>query len=157
MCVKTIIDSSVAAEVWKEDTPRFALLRAWVARGDGLVIYATGGKFEKEMLRIGPTPRLAEWRRRGRLLRVPADAIAGAEREISESAIESDDPHLLAVAAAGGARVLCAADGALEADFRNRAVLPALPDGPRRTFPHRAKRANQKKFLDRRKCPGPCS
>lgn len=155
--MKTIVDSSVAAEVWKGDTARFALFRAWVARGDGLVLYATGGKFEAEMRRIGPTPGWAEWRRRGRLLRVLADAVAAAEGEISESAVESDDSHLLAVAVAVGARMLCADDAALRADFANRAALPALPDGPRRTFPHRAARAKQKKFLDRRKCPGPCS
>lgn len=157
MCVKTIIDSSVAAEVWKEDTAPFAPFRAWVARGDGPVIYTTGGKFGKEMRRIGPTPRMAEWRRRSLLRRVPEDAVAAAERGISESALRSDDPQVLALAAAGGARVLCANDTALEVDFRNRAVLPDAPGGPRRTFPHGAKRAQRKKFLDRRKCPGPCS
>lgn len=77
------------------------------------MIFATGRKFEAELRRIGPTPRLAEWRRRGRLLRVSADAVAATEGEISESAVESDDSHLLAVAVAGGARVLCAADAAL--------------------------------------------
>lgn len=158
MCVPIIIDASVGSEVWDKDTARFALLRAWVTRGDGLVISTPESDFAREMkkIRLPAAARYREWRRVGRLRLVPASAVEEAARRLDRRKMKSDDPHVLALASAAGVRVLCARDPALEIDFKNTAVLPRPPQGARRTFPHRGDRAVQKKFLDRRKCPGGC-
>lgn len=158
MCVPVIIDASVGSEVWDKDTARFALLRAWVARGDGLVVSTSEGDFAREMrkIRLPAAARYREWRRKGRLRLVRPSAVAEAARGLDRRRMESDDPHVLALAAAAGVRVLCARDSALESDFKNTAILPHTPQGPRRTFPREGGRAAQKKFLDLRKCPGGC-
>jgi hypothetical protein len=133
MCI--IIDNNVASLVLINPDPAYqpvydALFTSRTAR----VIH--GGKLTDE---YGPNVKA-----RLRLL----DQIGGV-RVLAEAAVQakaaafaasglcsSDDPHVLAVAAISGARLLCSDDEPLTADFKNRAIL----DRPRGKVCHSSKK-----------------
>lgn len=100
-----------------------APIRRWIDRGHGRIVYSTGGTFAREI--TGRTrDRLAVYVRAGRAQLVPADRFADDERALREDAdLRSDDPHVLALARATGARVLYTGDAALMADFKNRKFI----------------------------------
>ncbi len=54
-----------------------------------------------------------------------ADASVDAEEALVKTtlALESDDPHIIAIARVSGARLLCSRDQALHADFCNPGIL----------------------------------
>ena len=59
-----------------------------------------------------------------RVRQVASDALAPHLDELASKACKSNDKHVLALAAASGARLLYTNDRALMNDFRNGAILP---------------------------------
>ncbi len=98
---------------------------------------------------------VSRFRQSNRMKIVVAAEVENRRADIAASPTKSNDSHLLALALAGGAEVLCADDADLETDFTNKEVLPRLPGRDRAIYPWEAPQA-QKKFLDRRRCPRRC-
>ena len=102
-------------------------IRTWLDSGRGMVVYATEGGFREEIAHSAKS-RLAEFVRAGRAIHIPVDRFADDERELRESdLLRSNDPHVLALARASGARLLYTGDTDLTADFKDKRLI----DNPR--------------------------
>lgn len=100
-------------------------IHAWLMRGRGVVVYSTGGAFARELGRRA-RERLTQYVRAGMATLVLSDRFDDDERSL-RGRIRSDDPHVLALARASGARLLYTTDGDLMDDFKDNRFI----DGPR--------------------------
>lgn len=162
MCVRTIIDAC-AFRHFLEVTPRTAghQLRCWILRGDGLVVYCGDTRYgdelkaNKDVLKI-----MGDWEQRGLSVRIDAELVRTEEKRIPAKPIRrSDDPHVLALAAASGATVLFSCDFRLQDDFANSRVIPKVGNRRRRSLPLRINEPKdttnarrRRRFLDYRRC-----
>lgn len=106
-------------------------------RADGIIIY--GGRLASELARTPHALRvLAELSRSGRAKLEEEKLVQEKEEEVAASGCcRSDDPHIIALARASGARVLFTEDRDLMRDFQNLELL--RPKGKiYRTARHRA-------------------
>ena len=98
-------------------------IHKWLDRGAGSLVYSTGGKF-KEEIQGRYKDKLAEYARAGRAKLVPEGRFADDERSLeARPDLRSDDPHVLALARAAGARLLYTGDSKLISDFKNKKFI----------------------------------
>ena len=115
-------------------------IRKWLDRpsGAGTLVYSTGGKFAGE-LGSKARQKLVVHARAGKARLIPADRFADDEGALKAGGqLRSDDPHVLALARASGARILYTGDKALIADFKD----PSLIHEPRGKIYSSAANAN---------------
>ena len=113
-------------------------IRKWLDGGAGSIVYSTGGKFAQE-IRGRVKARLADYVRAGRAKLIPESWFADDERKLKNRAdLRSDDPHVLALARAAGARLLYTADGDLISDFKDKNFIDR-PRGKVYSGAHNAK------------------
>jgi len=123
LCV--IVDASVAGLVFavphKAD---YVPLWDWLEKKDGKLVY--GGRVTDELGRLSNVRRrLAEMKRSGRALECSRQEVDNQEKAIRKLRLcRSNDSHVIALARVSGARVLCADDRDLEADFKNLQLVP---------------------------------
>lgn len=96
-------------------------IHAWLRRGKGVVVYSTGRAFAKELGRRA-RDRLAQYVRAGMAVRVSEERFREDLRFL-RTRIRSDDPHVLALARASGARILYTADRRLMDDFKDKRFI----------------------------------
>jgi predicted nucleic acid-binding protein len=123
MCL--IIDANLASRVFARPCEAdFSPIWDWIENRDGKLVF--GGKLAQELGRVRQVARrLIELSRAGRALRVSSEEIDQEERRVlAMEGRKSDDPHVLALARACGARVLCTLDEDLQADFKNLNLVP---------------------------------
>ena len=172
MCVRTIVDTNLLAEVTGRDpSGSFGSLRRWIVRGDGRILYTDEAGFRQEMDRAGESWRqlLFRYRQNDRMELADASEVEDAKQKlasISRKSGENDLP-LLALAAAAEVEVLCTDDQALKADFKSTEVLQPLPRRARAVYPlpprqNRDRPASenmsqaQRRFLNNRRCRDRC-
>ena len=95
----------------------------WIISGRVRLI--VGGKLLKELDR---RENFQEWWRQAQLaglvVRVDDEAVQQeTNRLVEENACDSDDPHVIALAIVGGARLLYTNDQELTRDFKNRQLI----------------------------------
>jgi hypothetical protein len=126
MC-RLIVDVNVATRVLvASNDPQFDSLHRSLfgtRRPNPVLVY--GGHLTVEYRRNNTLTRiLRELDRAGRAEAasdIDVDAEAGRLRD--GGTLNSDDPHILALARVSGARLLCSEDKALRGDFKNKAIL----------------------------------
>lgn len=96
-------------------------IHAWLRRGKGVVVYSTGRTFAKGLGRRA-RDRLAQYVRAGMAVRVSEEGFREDARFL-RTRIRSDDPHVLALARASGARILYTADRRLMDDFKDKRFI----------------------------------
>lgn len=103
--------SEAAAPIW-----------AWL-RKDGVLVY--GGRLAAELGKLAEARRLLlRLYQSGQAVLMDSKLIEQAEAEVlGFEGLESDDPHVLALARVSGARVVYTEDAALIRDFTNPRVL----------------------------------
>ena len=122
MCA--ILDANVAAEVFGADKPPAGKgFFDWISTGGGRLV--VGGRLRVELQRSSDGFR--KWTdqavRYGRI-RIKNDGDVNARTaELAESALRSDDPHVIALAQVSGARLLYSNDGKLQRDFKDRDLI----------------------------------
>ena len=150
MCTAVIIDANVFGS-FRQD--RFSVLRRWIDRGDGRVVYSTEGQYADELQRDGGmTEWLNERRSSGIAEVVPAASIIEAAEELGNRMIRSNDRHVLELAQASGASVLASDDRDLQTDFRNVQVLAQVGRRSRAVYPSKQARKRQRDFVSVRRC-----
>ena len=128
-----------------------APIHDWLERGWGSVIYSTGGQYGTELSRSPNLKRkLEDYARQGRARLIPPEEFASDERALARRGdLKSNDPHVLALARASGARLLYTRDDDLMIDFKNKALI----DDPRGKV---YRRASHRRLLTRSTCrPSP--
>lgn len=165
MCVRVIVDASAVGH-FQEATSRSAgdQIRHWISRGDGLVVYSPDNtKYAREIGKRSKAMALfRDYRQRGLALEIDSSPIRAALDQIPGAPVRrSDDPHVLALAAASNATVLFSCDGPLRTDFANHQVIPKVGGHHRRSVPDvlidspkdTSHATRRRKFLEARKCP----
>ena len=121
-----------------------APIHDWLMKKGGRIIYSTGGKFAKEISRRA-RERLTAYVRSGMAIQVDAQKFRRDESSLAPD-VRSDDPHVLALARASGARLLYTDDAALMDDFTDKRFI----DGPRGKVYKYA--AHAKRLLTKKMC-----
>lgn len=165
MCVRTIIDASAFRHFCEESRNTAGhQLRQWITNGDGLVVYTEDVKYGEELKKYEAARRLLnDFRQAGRAERLTAAQIQAARDRIPDRPTRrSDDPHVLALAAAGHATVLFSCDPDLQTDFSNHKVLPNVGHQTRRSVPLKIGEPHdttdaprRKQFFGTRRCAAP--
>jgi predicted nucleic acid-binding protein len=122
LCV--IVDASVAGQVFSNPHKAdFQPLWRWLEEKGGKLVY--GGYLVEELSRTSATRMLSELKRSGRALVCSSKKIDQAEKDVRKLKLcRSNDLHIIALARASGARVLCTNDHKLEDDFKNLKIVP---------------------------------
>ena len=167
MCVRTIVDASAFRHVC-ESTRNSAgdQLRRWINRGDGVVVYSPEHTQYADELNKYTEVRelLLDYNQRGLALHIDATLIQKELDGIPGRPVrQSNDPHILALAAASRATVLFSCDGELRHDFANHQVLSNVGQHKRRSVPDlreelpadTAAATPRRKFLANRRCSSP--
>ena len=159
MCVRTLLDASAFGHFCVTSAKTAGhQFRCWITRGDGVVIYSADASYGAELAQARKIQALlSDFRQRGLAIRIDPERVETERRHIPpRPARRSNDPHVLAVAAAGDATVLFSCDGDLRDDFCE--LLPKVGRQERSSFPLRVDQpqdttdANRRrKFLEKRK------
>jgi len=126
MCA--ILDANASWEVFGDDgTEAVRKFFDWLNSGRGVLV--VGGKLWEE---LGQNTNMQEWARQailsGRINVKDNRQVSMQAAHVSQSgSVESNDPHMLALAQVGGARLLYSNDEALQRDFKKKALI----DNPR--------------------------
>ena len=94
----------------------------WLDRRNGKIAYASTKKFEEEWEKGGGIQLRRELQRRDKLKEIPAQDVQEKAKEL-EGKIESDDPHIIALAIIANVKVLVSNDRTLHEDFKNRNLV----------------------------------
>lgn len=122
MCV--IVDANVAGEVFGEGgSPAGQQFFDWLNSGRGQLV--VGGRLLEE---LEGSRNFTAWAKEatlaGRIRSLSKEETEARIRQLEHSARHvSDDPHVLAVAQLGGARLLFTNDESLEQDFKNKLLI----------------------------------
>lgn len=131
MC--SIVDASVVGQLWDHGTSDAGkyFRRSIEERPDCRLV--VGGKLRDELIDAGAIEWLVQLRLKGKLVSISDTVIKELTAELCQvlqgtsSAYISDDPHVIALARASGARLLFSNDKKLQQDFGNKALI----SGPR--------------------------
>ena len=121
-----------------------APIHDWLETKGGKIVYSTGGKFAAEIGRRA-RDRLGIYARSGKAILVDAGRLQADESRLAPR-IESNDPHMLALALASQARLLYTDDADLIKDFKNKRFI----DNPRGKVYRRGRQA--KTLLTKSSC-----
>ena len=138
MCVRTIIDASAFRHLCEKlRNTAGHQLRQWITNGDGLVVYTEDLEYGEELKRSNDAyALLLDYRQRGLAERFTAAQIQAGHEHIPDRPIrQSNDPHVLALAAASQATVLFSCDSDLRRDFADHKVLLNVGTQTRRSVP----------------------
>jgi hypothetical protein len=121
-----IIDANYAPKVFRDVCCEDAVpIKRWLFEPSKNGKLALGGLVTRELEASGINRRtLGELGRAGRTVVIPdRDVEVETARIRRNIALQSDDPHIIALARLSGARTLCSLDTALGKDFTNPRVL----------------------------------
>lgn len=121
MCV--IVDADVAHLVFLPNTQQdFELIYNDLYSPRGITQVVFGGKNGRELANcVGEQLRVLE--QAGKARKVDDNEIDKQEIVFGASSLESNDPHVLALATVSGVRLLCTHDKALMRDFKNKSLI----------------------------------
>ncbi len=124
MCA--IIDANVLGDVFgPKPTQAGKEFLDWITdpKGSGRLI--CGGELQKELM--GSSEGFREWARvalnTGKMKNINEGKVRTKMAQIRKGSIRSNDPHILALALASGARLLYSNDTDLRADFQNKKLI----------------------------------
>jgi PIN domain len=118
MCI--IIDANQATNFFQTPPKSdFEPIWEWVTKKDGCIVF--GGKLSEELTIIGSASRLLRvLYEAGKAIKIDNSLIDKEETIIKRLKIcKSNDTHVIALARASGARIICTGDCNLEYDFKN--------------------------------------
>ena len=157
MCTVTIIDTNV---LWKiapasnKEQRRDIELCSWISQGHATLVYSRRGKYFRE---ISHSPRIGrlfnEYRRAQRAKLITESKLKIAEEKLRNTSIRSNDKHILELALASDALLLCSNDKKLKVDFVDHNLIPKVGGKSRVVYPIDESPETRKSFLQERRCP----
>ena len=94
----------------------------WLERKNGKIVYAYTEQFNKEWDAGGGYQLRRDLQRRDKFKEISAQKVQEKADEL-EDRIESDDPHIIALAIIAEVKVLVSNDRRLHEDFKNRSLV----------------------------------
>ena len=94
-------------------------IHKWLEKQNGKLVYSDYEPIQRELNRL-PNNNLREYYRAGKALFISGKKVKEKVREIKNKyQLKSDDSHILGLAKAANAKVLCTKDKSLHQDFKN--------------------------------------
>ncbi len=150
MCIRAIIDANLFGDL---QAAKIKPLLRWIDRKDGLLVYSDAGEYSDELKKSRKTLELfIAYRRQGSATLIRGSGIEAAKGQITGRELRSNDAHIIALARASEAMVLCTDDELLKRDFLNKDLLPNVGNDARAVYPLNAARGTQRNFVGKRKC-----
>ena len=153
MCVVAIVDADVLPVLASRRGLGDALLLSWIKRRHAVLAFPSTGQYFTE---IGKNRAVMELIRRydqgGQLRKISVAELSDANDQVDGKSPRSNDSHVLALALASGATVLCSNDGKLRSDFKDRNILPPIGRRPRILYPIDGTHRQRRQFLNRQRC-----
>ena len=141
MCA--VLDASIVGELFSPEPKRIPdRFFQWMKSGGRLVV---GGRQWSELIE-NQTARdwLLQAITKGQVRKLNAATVESRTKELSARAeLRSDDPHILAVALIGEARLLYSNDEDLQDDFKDPALIPSPAGRVYTSLPVRQKRGKR--------------
>ncbi len=141
MCA--VLDANILGELFSpEPKPIPDRFFQWMKSGGRLVV---GGRQWRELTQNG---RARDWLlsaiSKGQVLKLNSATVESGAKELSaRPELRSDDPHVLAVALIGEARLLYSNDEDLQDDFKDPALIPSPAGRVYTSLPVRQKRGRK--------------
>lgn len=120
MCV--ILDANMFGEFKDQSNEDMQPVWNWLENKNGKIAYTNTRKFDEEWERGGVTDLIKLLKQAEKLKEVPAPDVEQKENEL-RGKIESDDPHIIALAIVADVKVLVSSDQTLHQDFKNRNLV----------------------------------
>lgn len=112
-----IIDANRAGDFSKPLNGHASFILREIA--ENRIRIVVGGRLFKELAETKLASLLVEWSRAGRIMRVDSGSVDKEETVVRRLSLQSDDPHIVALARVSGSRLLYSEDNNLVADFKN--------------------------------------
>ena len=163
MCIRAVLDASAFRHMCVNGRRTAGnQILVWLRRGDGKLVYTEKSRlYSKELNRYQQMVAiLSDLRQSGQADLIEGDRFDEEYERIPLPPLRrSDDPHVLALAAAADATVLISCDTKLHDDFKNKDVLPNVGRSQRAVFPliindpnDTSKAKQRASFLRSRRC-----
>lgn len=122
MCL--ILDANCLHKVFPSTDEEFLPVKNAITSGSAKLVYG-GAKLLEEYMRVATAWRMiVALDRAGRTRKVNDSEVDSKESELKVAGqLQSDDPHVIALAMVSGVRLLCSHDTNLHADFTNPNLL----------------------------------
>lgn len=116
-----IIDTNRAGDFSVPLFGKAPLILAWINRKS--VRVAVGGLLLRELMRTPLGNLILEWERSGLLVRIPCQRVDAKTHVVDQIVLQSDDPHVLALALEAGAFLAYTEDEGLIKDLKNKNII----------------------------------
>lgn len=157
MCSIIIVDTNLLSTIVPKDGKKDNLdakLVSWIEDGHGILAYSDSGKYAEELEKMPKTWRWFRELRQDQARLIRSDKLAQAKEALQGTTPRSDDSHILQLALASKALILCSEDVDLREDFLDRNVLPNVEKRQRRSlYPFDKTQKQKYDFLRARRCP----
>lgn len=157
MCVVAIVDTDSISVLVSKRSPGDDLFLSWIRSRHGLLAIPTSGKYFTEVRKNKLLMELlGRYEQGGQLRKISTDELVAADIQMEhhkkQKTLRSNDPHILSLALASNARVLCSGDGDLCSDFKDKKILPPMGRRQRVLYPIEYSRRIRREFLNRQRC-----
>ena len=153
MCVVAIVDADSLRILASRKGPSDGLFLSWIKRRHGVLAFPAAGQYLEEVRKNRAVMELIRrYDQGGQLRKISATELSDANNHVREIPRRSNDPHILSLALASGASVLCSNDCRLRSDFKNKAILPPTGRRLRILYPFDGSRKQRREFLNRQRC-----
>ena len=121
MCL--ILDANKYGTYLDQDDQDMQPVRDWMKKR-GKMVYVLAGKMKEELKKHKEMEKqVRQYNRRGRLKTVTPAEFHQAEKEVKKLQLQSNDPHIIALAKAANVKLLVSSDKDLHKDFKNRQII----------------------------------
>ena len=153
MCVVAIVDADSFHILVTQKGCGDNLFLSWVGRRHGILAIPNSGQYFNELKKNRAIMELiGRYEQGGQLRKISADQLADSDDQLAKKCLRSNDSHILSLALASNARVLCSNDNKLREDFRDKDILPSSGRRPRILYPFAGNRKQRRDFLNRQRC-----
>ena len=153
MCVVAIVDADSFSVLTKREGSGDSLFLSWIGNRHGILAISNAGQYFTEIRKNRAVMELfRQYDQGGQLRKISADQLAASDDQIAQKNLRSNDSHILSLALASNARVLCSKDGNLRTDFKDKDILPPAGRRPRILYPIAGSHKQRRAFLNQQRC-----
>ncbi|MCY4291338.1 MAG: hypothetical protein OXC72_06210 [Roseovarius sp.] len=154
MCVIAIVDADSFTVLARRGSQGDELFLKWIKRGSGILAIPNTGQYFKELqTNHGVMELIRRYDQGGQLWKISKKQLIHSDSQIKKKNPQSNDTHILSLALASDAEVLCSNDGDLREDFQNKNILSGKGKQRRLLYPYEGTRKQRREFLNRQRCP----
>ena len=153
MCVVAIVDADSLPVLATRQDPGDKLFLSWIGGRHGILAFSSVGQYYNEIRNNRAIMDLVgRYEQGGQLRKISSQKLAIAQNQVRDIPRQSNDVHILALALASSARVLCSNDADLRSDFRDRNILPNVGELRRVLYPVSGTHTRRRQFLNSHRC-----